>query len=44
MVSTMRRADAMGISANRITLLRDSDGDGVVEIREVALLLLGPDG
>jgi glucose/arabinose dehydrogenase len=37
MVSTMRRADAMGISANRITLLRDADGDGVAEIREVFL-------
>jgi len=37
MVSTMRRADAMGISANRITLLRDTDGDGVAEIHEVFL-------
>src|SRR6185436_16679068 len=37
MVSTMRRADAMGVSANRITLLRDSDGDGVAETREVFL-------
>src|SRR5262249_47236174 len=37
MISTMRRADAMGKSANRITLLRDSDGDGVAEIREVFL-------
>jgi hypothetical protein len=37
MVTTMRRADAMGISANRITLLRDSDGDGVAETREVFL-------
>ena len=37
MVSTMRRADAMGVSANRITLLRDADGDGVAEIREVFL-------
>src|SRR5258708_28631914 len=27
MVTTMPRADAMGVSANRITLLRDSDGD-----------------
>ena len=26
---------AMGVSANRITLLRDADGDGVAEIREV---------
>jgi glucose/arabinose dehydrogenase len=37
MVSTMRRADAMGVSANRITLLRDPDGDGVAETREVFL-------
>src|SRR5262245_43977037 len=37
MVTTMRRADAMGISANRITLLRDADGDGVADIREVFL-------
>ena len=37
MVTTMRRADAMGVSANRITLLRDSDGDGVAETREVFL-------
>jgi glucose/arabinose dehydrogenase len=37
MVSTMRRADAMGVSANRITLLRDADGDGIAEIREVFL-------
>jgi glucose/arabinose dehydrogenase len=37
MVSTMRRADAMGVSANRITLLRDADGDGVAEIRDVFL-------
>jgi glucose/arabinose dehydrogenase len=35
MVSTMRRAKAMGVSANRITLLRDADGDGVAEIRQV---------
>ena len=33
----MRRAAAMGVSANRITLLRDADGDGVAEIREVFL-------
>ena len=31
MISTMRRAAAMGESANRITLLRDTDGDGVAE-------------
>jgi len=37
MVSTMRRAAAMGVSANRITLLRDADGDGVAETREVFL-------
>ena len=35
MISTMRRADAMGVSANRITLLRDKDGDGVAEAREL---------
>jgi glucose/arabinose dehydrogenase len=37
MFSTMRRADAVGASANRITLLRDADGDGVAEGREVFL-------
>ena len=37
MITTMRRADAMGVSANRITLLRDQDGDGVAETREVFL-------
>ncbi|HKM73014.1 MAG TPA: sorbosone dehydrogenase family protein, partial [Stellaceae bacterium] len=37
MVSTMRRADAVGVSANRITLLRDADGDGVAETQEVFL-------
>jgi glucose/arabinose dehydrogenase len=37
MVSTMKRAAAMGVSANRITLLRDADGDGVAEIRETFL-------
>jgi hypothetical protein len=37
MVSTMKRAAAMGVSANRITLLRDADGDGVAETREVFL-------
>ncbi len=35
MVATMKRAAAMGESANRITLLRDKDGDGVAEIQEV---------
>jgi glucose/arabinose dehydrogenase len=34
MITTMQRAHAMGVSANRITLLRDADGDGVAEIRE----------
>jgi glucose/arabinose dehydrogenase len=34
MDSTMRRAGAVGISANRITLLRDRDGDGVAEIQD----------
>jgi glucose/arabinose dehydrogenase len=37
MVSTMKRAAAMGVSANRITLFRDSDGDGVAETRHVFL-------
>ncbi|MDB5375966.1 MAG: hypothetical protein JWR00_412 [Rubritepida sp.] len=35
MVSTMRRARAVGESANRITLLRDRDGDGVAEVQDV---------
>src|SRR6478752_3258820 len=33
MQATMRRAAALGVSANRITLLRDRDGDGVAEGR-----------
>src|SRR3954452_21198893 len=33
MQATMRRAAALGVSANRITLLRDKDGDGVAEYR-----------
>jgi glucose/arabinose dehydrogenase len=33
MQATMRRARALGVSANRITLLRDSNGDGVAEKR-----------
>lgn len=37
MFSTMKRAAAVGVSPNRITLLRDADGDGVAEIREVFL-------
>src|SRR2546421_8439353 len=35
MQATMRRARALGVSANRITLFRDKDGDGVAERREV---------
>src|ERR1700737_1668420 len=35
MQSTMRRAAALGVSANRITLLRDTDGDGIAERREI---------
>src|SRR5215510_2764447 len=35
MQATMRRADALGVSANRITLLRDQDGDGVAEGRGI---------
>lgn len=37
MVATMRRAAAVGVSPNRITLLRDTDGDGVAETRETLL-------
>src|SRR6202011_406662 len=37
MFSTMKRAAAVGVSPNRITLLRDSDDDGVAETREVFL-------
>ncbi|MGI9501119.1 MAG: PQQ-dependent sugar dehydrogenase [Geminicoccaceae bacterium] len=37
MQSTMRRARALGKSANRISLFRDADGDGVAEVREVFL-------
>ncbi|MDP9136605.1 MAG: sorbosone dehydrogenase family protein, partial [Pseudomonadota bacterium] len=37
MISTMKRAAAVGVSPNRITLLRDADGDGVAETREVFL-------
>ena len=33
MVATMKRAAAVGVSPNRITRLRDNDGDGVAEIR-----------
>jgi glucose/arabinose dehydrogenase len=35
MQATMRRARALGESANRITLFRDSDGDGVAEQRKI---------
>src|SRR4030095_12938757 len=34
MQATMRRAAALGVSANRITLLRDQDGDGIAETRK----------
>ncbi|MFC3529014.1 PQQ-dependent sugar dehydrogenase [Paracoccus mangrovi] len=37
MISTMRRARAVGHSANRISLWRDSNGDGVAETRELFL-------
>ncbi len=37
MQSTMRRAAALGDSPNRITLLRDRDGDGVAEERFIIL-------
>ncbi|MEY2686327.1 MAG: hypothetical protein RL375_525 [Pseudomonadota bacterium] len=37
MVATMKRAAAVGPSPNRITLLRDSDGDGVAETRSTLL-------
>ncbi|HEU5297355.1 MAG TPA: sorbosone dehydrogenase family protein, partial [Burkholderiaceae bacterium] len=36
-VATMRRAAAVGESPNRITLLRDADGDGVAETRAALL-------
>lgn len=36
-VSTMRRAAAIGVSPNRITRLRDGDGDGVAEERTTFL-------
>jgi len=35
MQATMRRADALGVSANRIMLLRDSNRDGIAESREI---------
>ncbi|HXV26136.1 MAG TPA: sorbosone dehydrogenase family protein [Alphaproteobacteria bacterium] len=37
MVSTMERAAAVGVSPNRVTLLRDVDRDGVAEIRDLFL-------
>jgi glucose/arabinose dehydrogenase len=37
MVSTMKRAAAVGVSPNRIKLLRDADGDGVAEIHDVLM-------
>src|SRR5687767_11834032 len=37
MFSTMQRAAAAGVSPNRITRLRDADGDGVAETRDVFL-------
>ncbi|MCO5063072.1 MAG: sorbosone dehydrogenase family protein [Rhizobiaceae bacterium] len=37
MVSTMARAAAIGESPNRITRLRDSDGDGIAETQEIFL-------
>jgi glucose/arabinose dehydrogenase len=37
MFATMKRAAAVGDSPNRITLLRDADGDGVAEKRETFL-------
>jgi glucose/arabinose dehydrogenase len=37
MVATMRRAAALGDSPNRITLLRDSDRDGVAETKATFL-------
>jgi glucose/arabinose dehydrogenase len=35
MQATMRRAAALGESANRITLLRDTDRDGIAEKRDI---------
>src|SRR5262249_60770857 len=37
MYSTMKRAAAVGVSPNRITLLRDANGDGAAEIRDLFL-------
>ena len=35
--ATMKRAAAVGISANRVTLMRDANGDGVAEVQETFL-------
>ncbi len=35
--TTMRRAAAVGDGPNRVTLLRDADGDGVAEFRDIWL-------
>ena len=35
--ATMKRADAVGHSANRVTLMRDADGDGVAEVQQTYL-------
>jgi glucose/arabinose dehydrogenase len=37
MSATMKRARARGVSANRVTLLRDADGDGVAEQRHALI-------
>lgn len=37
MYTTMKRAAAVGASPNRITRLRDADGDGVAEVKETFL-------
>ena len=37
MFATMKRADAVGRSPNRVSFLRDADGDGVAEVQTVYL-------
>ncbi len=37
MTATMRRAAALGVSPNRVTRLRDANGDGVAEVRDTFL-------
>jgi len=37
MQATMKRAAAIGRSANRVTLMRDANGDGVAEVQETYL-------